>query len=278
MRVCLWTPGWIEHSAIWRNVRAACSIGLADAGHVVEASLEVSEETECVVTWGLGHPASAGVMRGLVKCGVAVVGWDLGYWSRSTHYRVSVNAIHPQAIVMARRREARPGTPTLRSDDNPNGPIVLVGIGRKSAATYDEKPGEWERDTLQRIKDVFPSRRILFRPRERGSCLAELPHTETVDGPIEGVLKGASLAVCRHSNVAVDAIIAGVPVIADDGAAAAICPHKIEAKPRKSSYEVRSQFLANLSWFQWSKVEMREPATWRAIAEMVEDAKERGVC
>jgi hypothetical protein len=51
----------------------------------------------------------------------------------------------------------------------------------------------------------------------------------TTDQPIEHVLAGASLVVTWHSNVAVDAIRLGIPVICREGAAAAVCPSELGA-------------------------------------------------
>ena len=78
--------------------------------------------------------------------------------------------------------------------------------------------------------------------------------------PIEQVLAGARLVVCRHSNVAVDAVIAGVPFECEDGAA-----YWLQGKPY--TVENRLDLLHRLCWWQWTCYEA--PAAWRFIKGML---------
>lgn len=276
--VILWAPPHLQRHSICEEVLAACKIGVRAAGLPARttSNLHAIGDKHLVIAWGLGHPTAGAEMRKLVKAGASVVGWDLGYWERegkNRKYRVSIDAIHPQSIVMRRERRPRGYIPPLRDDFAADGHIIIVGMGFKSAQTYAEAAGTWEGKTLKAVKELFPGRRIIFRPRPSGG-LARLPGTDSIGGPISGVLKGAALAVCRHSNVAVDAIIANVPAIADDGAAASVCPHAIGASATPLDIDTRRRFLSNLSWFQWTAEEMRQAATWRAIIEMCADARE----
>jgi hypothetical protein len=79
---------------------------------------------------------------------------------------------------------------------------------------------------------------------------------------IEAVLASASLVVCRHSNVAVDACRMGIPVVCNDGAAAAIYPSRLEDEAMQPSFETRAEFLRRLAWWQWSAAEMSSGAIW----------------
>lgn len=246
------------------------------AGHSVAwFGARREQRPDLVVTWGLGNPATLDQMRRLNARGVNVVGFDIGYWQRgrpSRKFRFSVNAAHPQATVMALDAPARPGTPPLRSDWSPEGRVVIVGMGYKSADTYGEARGEWERKTLKRVLEIYPAERIVFKPRPVGG-IPSLPDIRTDTRHVTEVLRGAAVAICRHSNVAVDAIVAGVPAVADDGAAAAICPHVLTEGLKPLDTALRSRFLANLSWYQWTSEELRSAATWRAILERVEVAR-----
>jgi hypothetical protein len=86
--------------------------------------------------------------------------------------------------------------------------------------------------------------------------------------PIDQALAGASLVVTWHSNVAVDAIRLGLPVICRDGAAAAVCPSDFRTTdPQPLPASVRDRFLANLAWFQWSNSEAA--AFWPWAQEML---------
>lgn len=257
-----------------RNVLAAIENGVRAAGHSVAAVQKPSGKARIVVIWGAGHPDIRAVMDGALDAGSHVIAWDLGYWQRSTHYRCSIDAVHPQATIMVREmpseRFDRLGV-RLRNDWNPNGHIVLVGMGWKCARMYAEPVGRWERETAIAIRERLRGRPIHFRPRPTGNG-----HCSHVDGcvtraggSIENVLKGASLVVCRHSNVAIDAIVAGIPVVAMDGAASAVCPTRIEDAGAPLADDVRIRFLRNLAWFNWSLSEMRQATTWRAIEGMI---------
>ena len=72
-------------------------------------------------------------------------------------------------------------------------------------------------------------------------------------------MRGARLVVCRHSNVAVDAVIAGVPVECEDGAA-----YWLRDKPYTP--EVRRDFLDRLAWWQWKPEECMK--AWEFIRRM----------
>jgi hypothetical protein len=80
--------------------------------------------------------------------------------------------------------------------------------------------------------------------------------------PIEIVLSGASLVVCRHSNVALDACIAGIPVVCEDGIASTLYGNDIN-NPIMPTLEQRRQLIANAGWWQWSPTEARQ--AWEFI-------------
>jgi hypothetical protein len=81
------------------------------------------------------------------------------------------------------------------------------------------------------------------------------------------VLAGSSLLVTWHSNVAVDAIRMGIPVVCREGAAAAVCPSELPETIAPMADDVRDRFLANLAWFQWRPDEA--PEFWRWVPEVL---------
>jgi hypothetical protein len=85
--------------------------------------------------------------------------------------------------------------------------------------------------------------------------------------PISEALASARAIVTHHSNVAVEALAAGVPVHCFTGAAAA-CSVPLDRLCERP--EGREQFLADVAYLQWSLDEMRSGAYWAHI-------KERGV-
>lgn len=266
MRIEVVFPADFANRTGTKKILSRCVKGTKFLGHsfLVE---KPSKGADLIVLWGLGHPTVEKYANDALDRGRHFVCWDLAYWQRDTKYRVSVDEMHPDKIVMYRDRENSKWTPELKDDGDPNGPILLAGMGWKSARWYKELVGEWETKTARELQLEFPDKKIYFRPKP-GNPL----HCQSVEGleneyrPIEEAIKGKSLVVVRHSNVAIDGIIAGVPFRTVGGAAKAI-----ESMP--FTPEIRQKFLTNLSWFQYSQEEMMLESTWRIILEMLEDMK-----
>jgi hypothetical protein len=199
-----------------------------------------------LVLWGPGAPDRREPMRRQLAAGGRVIALDLSYWDRPTKFRVSIDAAHPQAWVL------RGDWPMSRWDASglacesawdPRGPVIVAGIGDKARIQYGRQVADWE--TAMTLEARRRGYRVVYRPKLR--------HQLT---PIETALRGAAAVITWHSNVAVDAIRLGVPVICRDGAAAAICPSQwTDGRPEPVADDLRRRFLANLAWFQWAPTE-----------------------
>lgn len=222
--------------------------------------------SDLLVLWGPGHPARFDPMRRQVESGGHVLALDLAYWDRHRKVRFSFDAAHPQAWVMRRNwpmdRLTADGI-TVGSVWNPDGPVIIAGIGAKALVQYGDVVPRWEQAVIDECR--ARGRRVVYRPKRH-----------TYDSPqwvdrcdkqtIDESLTGASLLVTWHSNAAVDAIRLGVPAVCRDGAAAAVCPSTLaDATPLDPN--VRDRFLANLAYFQWLPTEAS--AAWRWVAEML---------
>lgn len=216
-------------------------------------------QNKWIMLYGAGAAFRQKYLKEHTDKGGRVFIWDLGYWDRDVAMRMSIDGLHPKPEHLEKAPGGWRHKVTLREDANPDGPIVLVGLGVKSAnLLFDGKVGHWEENALRMIKDRFPGRKVLWRPK--GKLRYEMPGTELrAGGPIEDVLKGASLVVCRHSNVAVDACIAGVPVLTETGAARALYSDQEIIRP---SREQRLEFLRRLGWFNWSPTEASAAWHW----------------
>ena len=241
-----------------------------------------------LLMWGPGHPTHFAAFKRHKKAGGIVVAFDMGYWDQGRGSdvlgmnRVTVDALHPQALVMRlvwpdeNALDKTHGTPQVLRDDywDPDGPIVLVGLGPKSCDQFGLRVGEWEERTLRALRERLGARpRILLRPkplvpyRDIGIPLAE--------GPLDHVLRGAAAVVCRHSNVAVDAIKVGVPAYCDDGAARAISSPVALASPAipPPHATMRATFVRRLSWYQWTIDECARGEAWGPILRMVSEVE-----
>lgn len=209
--------------------------------------------------FGIGSPNRNGPRLEHIKKGGHVACWDLGYWHRGkdparAHLRVSINHTHPTLAYMdaspvSNARWVSQGI-RLREDYKEDGHIVVVGMGPKSRRFLNIN--NWEVETLKRVQSRFPGRKIVYRPKPQGLRDPHIPWKH-VDGtsPIDALLNGAALAICRHSNVAVDACIQGIPVECEDGAA--LWLYKNNPKPNIMQ---RIDFLSRVSWWQWGIPEL----------------------
>ena len=220
-----------------------------DAGLSVVVTQSWRGMAPWLMTYGLGHPERRVHNLEHMRRGGRLIGWDLGYWNRDTKgsfsMRLTIDADHPHRMMtpMPGDRFAASGI-ELREDFDPTGPIILCGLGRKQRRMLRLDGQTWEMDKLRRIKKFMPGRPVLYRPKTPEPPIGRCG---TSTGPIEDALRGASLLVCAHSNTAVDACIAGVPVECEDGAAFAL----YGSNPTPNRDE-RLAFLQSLAYWQWS--------------------------
>lgn len=219
-------------------------------------------DCDALMLWGIGRHGHAQARAEHRARGGRVFMWDMGYFGRGKfdgYLRVSIDHEHPQAWLDRSptdpRRWGRHGIP-LRSDADPAGPILLVGMGPKSHA-YLGSSG-WEARALADLKRRFPERKVMHRPKP-GRPFQPLGCGVDRSANVETALRGKSLVVCRHSNVAVDACIAGVPIEVEDGAAA-----WLQGKPYTRG--MRLEFLQRLAWWQWRVDEAAQ--AWRFLLGM----------
>lgn len=215
-----------------------------------------------LIVFGVGAPVNDEARHQQIALRGRVLHWDHGYVGRQKvtgYLRMSIDSDHPQQWM-----DRTPGDASrwlrhgikLREDASKSGPILLIGLGRKSRA-YLNTP-DWERQAYEQLRKRFPGRTILFRPK--GEDDTRLPCEQDAATPIEKLLRGASLVVCRHSNVAVDAAVAGVPFEAEDGAA-------MWLQQREYTPENRLEFLKRLAFWQWRSIEA--PQAWAFAKEIV---------
>lgn len=236
-------------------------------------------ESRWMMAWGPGAPARRDAIRTHVAKGGRAIALDLAYWQRESKVRISFDGPHPQAFVMRKNlptdRYANDILNGVRAEFyghdgkswNPNGPIVIAGLGPKALVQYGEQAiSEWEADMMRACRARW-SRPIIYRPKKAENAAPGWASSVSRGGAIEDVLRGASLVITWHSNVAVDAIRMGIPVVCRDGAAAAVCPSELPDQPVPLPVEVRDRFLANLAWFQWAPSEAS--ACWRFLQEQL---------
>lgn len=252
-------PPFISRAATWMAT-------LSKANKLARISKVYRGTHRLLVLYGVGHPRRAEAARLHLAAGGHVAMWDLGYWDRDKSMRVSLDGSHPTAahLMACTDRTPRP-RPRLAPPGafNPDGPILLCGIGPKSCAQLAIPVQGWERAKVLDLQARYPGKPILFRPKP-GNPFDHIEGTKRSPiGSIEEALQGMSLVVCRHSNVAIDACVAGVPVECDDGAARVL--YKDDPNPGE---DARREFLGRLAWWNWGPHEAKD--AWRFLEDMTQ--------
>lgn len=224
---------------------------IAAAPIEIKVSQRYTGTCELLLTYGTGHPVRRPWWQAHRASGRHCIGWDLGYWhpDRGT-MRATIDDDHPQRWIRPEPGARWDGQGIeLRNDFGARGPAVIVGMGHKSLPVFGLRPLQWERAAAARARAM--GLQPVFKPKR--AKYPVLPGVPVARGGIEETLRGAALVLCRHSNVAVDACIAGVPVITEDGAAVALYQHG----PAPTEAQ-RLEFLRSLAYWQWTPDEAKE--------------------
>lgn len=246
---------------------SACVEGAQVAGIGVVETQSYRGTCDWLCVFGVGDPDYSEARRKHMAKGKRVICWDIGYFGQRTAdslrltrtaTRVSVDHDHPLPALLDKTvpdpsRWLALGK-TLREDADPSGPVVVIGIGPKSRLHLNEYG--WERRALFKARERFPNRLVLYRskpvsPKRNPQQPDPVVWDNYATGRIEDVLQGASLVICKHSNVAMDACIAGVPVECEDGAA-----FWLYRKGSTPTREQRVDFLCRVCWWEWKFMEM----------------------
>lgn len=197
--------------------------------------------------------------------------WDLGYIERAGlegYHRLAVDSWDTADNMLRGCSDDRinrlgvqlkPWRNNSRAND-----LLVIGMSSKAAITHGFDFGEWERRIVQSLHSVEYPFGIKIRPK---------PNREVRHQPsIEHALRHAHMAIMHHSNVAIDAVIAGVPVYAEKGVGRIVSNGLTSmdiCKPLVLSDMRRMQFLADVAYAQYSVPEMRDGTVWQCIREII---------
>lgn len=220
-----------------------------------------------------------GFERGLEKvfadyraAGRPVVYVDLGYWSRNNRgqfegfHKVSVNDRHPTAYFQKIPHDAaRLAGHRLEIRDWRRGGdfILLAGMSDRAALVAGFQPEQWETEAVRVIRK-HTDMPIVYRPKPNYLMARPIPDTifNHKKIAVSQAIEGCHAVVAHHSNVAVEALMLGVPTFVVDGVALPLSEsslHRI-ATPRMEGD--RQQWLQDISYCQWHPAEMRSGEVW----------------
>lgn len=201
---------------------------------------------------------------------------DLGYWGRRKrtrwdgYHKLVLNSRHPTAYFQDRAhshdRFLSHGVkvePWRRSGQH----IILAGMSAKAAYAEGFKPEEWERAAIEQLRK-YTDRPIIYRPKPNWPEARPLPFsTMQADVPLERALKNCHAVVTHHSNVGIDAVLAGVPVITIEGAVEPMAGTALSLIENPPMPEGREQWAADLAYCQWSMEEIERGLAFRYLRD-----------
>lgn len=230
---------------------------------------------DVAVFYGYTEPLRQ-IMADYREAGRSVVYLDMAYWGRRWNghklgfHKVSVNGRHPtkyfQAVKHKHDRVRQFGLHIRPPSAGKK--IMLAGMSTKAAAA--ENVAGWDdRAARSLIKMRAP---LVYRPKPRSACKVY----KTIHGaemsdprrPIEKSLAQIGGVVTHHSNVAVDALLCGIPIYCEDGVA-----HGYSVPTMRDILGAtlpdfnRAQFAADLAYCQWLPEEMGSGLTWRHLKD-----------
>lgn len=193
---------------------------------------------------------------------------DLGYWNRESYYRFSVNGWSPEGYVhqgLPRSRFDRLGL-DIKPWRSAGREIVVAGSTAKACADHGIRYQSWERKAIERLKDSgFP---VVYRPKPNDFAATSIGGVSIDRRPVSEALASAWAVVTHHSNMAIDALLAGVPIHCETGAAAAFSV-PIDQIADPPLLDGREQFLFDVAWLQWTLDEMRVGECWRHLRQFL---------
>lgn len=239
-----------------KGVRAVVA-GFQAIGHnaVIRTAKYFNGEVE-----GFGLVVVAGEHSGLRvakayrQAGVPVLTLDWGYINRvnstaehgSGHWQVGVGGLNQiPAFECPPDRFDALGVELVERGGDPDGYVLVCGQVPGDAAHGLGYSGyeEWLRDVLSRYPDA------VYRPHPAGAPLYS--HPVTHEGPLADALSGARLVVTYNSNVGHDALLAGVPVIAEGRTA-----YKEMEGESLPNLVARRAYFSRVAYGQWTVAEM----------------------
>jgi hypothetical protein len=148
-----------------------------------------------------------------------------------------------------------------------DGYALLIGQvpGDMSLAKVNGSLDKWYAETATAL--TAKGYKVRFRAHpvalKRGRRFIMPRGIETMGGPLDGAMAGASLVVTYNSNTGVEAVLAGVPTVAFDCGSMAwpVTGHAVDEVVTPD----REEWAAQMAWKQWTLDEMRSGECWAHV-------------
>jgi hypothetical protein len=246
-----YTSGHIHSLTVMRAFASGAKLPLTDQLHVLRPG--------GMVTYG----ALRGLLPLLMQARAEGRQWvyaDNGYFlpgHYDGHYRVTRNALQhdgsgdagPQrwralGITMHAWRKPRVGTP-----------IIVSPPGEAYCALWGVDGRKWLTDVTFRIRQ-HTSRKIVIRTK---------PSKNAIIPPLHTIADDVHAVVTHSSNIAVDAVLLGIPVYCTGQCAALAMGDADFSFIEKPRTPAREQWAYNLAAAQWTLDEMKSGRCWEEL-------------
>lgn len=205
-----------------------------------------------------------------VAAGLKAVYVDLGYWHRMVngrsdgYHKVSVNSRHPTAYfqnIKHNDHRARAMGLKIKEPKGRGQFIMVAGMSGKAAEFEGFAPEEWESRAIGQLSGC--GMEVIYRPKPSWAQSTDLTgeSTQHVRNLVDGFV-GCHGVATHHSNVAVDALIEGLPVYCEEGVASVLSTPSIIALAGTTGKDSlakadRHQWLSDVAHCQYSLSEMK---------------------
>jgi hypothetical protein len=191
-------------------------------------------------------------------------GYFGGLYKGREYYRVSYNALHYQGASNPNfDRFAKFG---IQICDRETGPTVLICPPRQAWANTTVKLDcdEWLDKTFKEVRDKC-SKAVMVRFKPRSE-------KEARNDEAYNALHNKWALVTYMSNIAVEAVLQGVPIFVHEDHCAKTMGHTLDElhmldSPWLPEKEVRHEWAATLANNQWTLEEFKDGTAWKALQE-----------
>lgn len=215
--------------------------------------------SDVLLLWGIGAVEQSAAARRQLSDGGRVVSLDVGYDrdppGKDRMFRFSLDDPHPQRWLDQTPDSAHAWSRDVIKEPTLGTRILIVDMGPKAVQQYGIS--DWARTAVRSLEARgFCKSSMIHRPKPRNPFVPIPGVAHDTASSISSLLRKSSLVVTHHSNVGIEAIIHGVPVETEDGAAAWM-------RDKLWTYENRVSFINRLSRWQSRPSHARD--AWRFL-------------
>jgi hypothetical protein len=236
----------------WRTIRLDPNSAIHD-----------STDPDLVAGWGWGPIMQAAWRRWPGR----VLHVDLPFWGRQPaatkggYYKLALGGRWSKVTGLDYPADRLARLDVRAAPARDPGPRILIcGMSAKAAKDWGYAANEWEAKAIAELGDH--AGRLTYRPkptwidaRPLGGAQYDAPGARR---PIATALAEADGVASHHSNTAVDALAAGLPIFVELGPAKRFSVSKLRDLPgaEPPSWADRERFLREMAWHQWTLPEI----------------------